>query len=338
MEHHMHTVGQSQATMILKSISPDNIALRTLQLRYPRIIHAEFMTHREFSRNARSSRAVPATVMLSEVESAPFIPDHWSQNQPGMQAANEDHNEAIMLPFYPNTGQPSVDGERFSHTREEAWLLARNFSSLIAKAFADAGYHKQIFNRVVEPYSYIDTLFSTTSLANFNHLRRDKAAEPHMRDLAEAIYIADNESPVQSLSYDQWHLPFISPSDYKNIDQFTPENYERMIEARDNSRVPGSVYNYIALACSVDRCKRISYKPFTTAKEISEEVKGHDALISANPVHATPTEHQALPDIRFIKHHNNPGSEWGHHNQHGNLVGWRQYRKMIPNEYIHEHN
>jgi hypothetical protein len=83
-------------------------------------------------------------------------------------------------------------------TREnKRGFLRADFSLTIAKAFAGAGYHKQIFNRVVEPYSYIDTLFSTTSLANFNHLRRDKAAEPHMRDLAEAIYIADNESPVQ---------------------------------------------------------------------------------------------------------------------------------------------
>jgi hypothetical protein len=221
MEHHMHTVGQSQATMILKSISPDNISLRTLQLRYPRIIHAEFMTHREFSRNARSSRAVPATVMLSEVQSAPFIPDHWSQNQPGMQAANEDHNAPIMLPFHPGTMRPSMENELFAHTREQAWLLARSFSLIIAQAFAGAGYHKQIFNRVVEPYSYIDTLFSTTSLANFYHLRRDKAAEPHMRDLAEAIYIADNESPVQLFSYDQWHLPFMSPTDYENIDRIT---------------------------------------------------------------------------------------------------------------------
>jgi hypothetical protein len=334
MEHHMHTVGQSQATMILKSISPDSIALRTLQLRYPRIIHAEFMTHREFSRNARSSRAVPATVMLSEVQSAPFTPDYWSQNQPGMQAANEEYNAPIFLPFHPGTMRPSMENELFAHTREQAWLLARDFSLTIAKAFAGAGYHKQIFNRVVEPYSYIDTLFSTTSLANFNHLRRDKAAEPHMRDLAEAIYIADNESPAQYTEYSEWHLPFMAPVDYENIVRITDDYYDQMAQARDNSGINVSTGHYIAIACSVDRCKRISYKPFTTAKEIDEEVKGHDALIRANPVHATPTEHQATPDKRQWK----SGAEgaWTHPLHHGNLIGWRQYRKMIPNEYVSE--
>ena len=43
----------------------------------PRIILAEFNTHRLFSRNSASSRAIPFKKMVQSVLENPFIPIAW---------------------------------------------------------------------------------------------------------------------------------------------------------------------------------------------------------------------------------------------------------------------
>src|SRR5690606_35393720 len=108
------------------------------------IIHGEVITHRVFSRNARSSRAVPVRKMLEEVRTIPFVPWHWGANQKGMQAAGEC-NEKVRA--YPDQLRPTL-------TREEAWLVARDNAALAAEAYMNAGYHKQIPNRLIEPFSW----------------------------------------------------------------------------------------------------------------------------------------------------------------------------------------
>lgn len=75
----------SSVTMIADSISPQDIRLCTMHLRYWRPIHSELMTHRVFSRNARSSRAVPVATLLSEDIFTP----HFGMNRPGMQSMEE---------------------------------------------------------------------------------------------------------------------------------------------------------------------------------------------------------------------------------------------------------
>ena len=45
--------------------------LWTFELTYPRYIHSEFMTHRVFSRNASSSRAIPVKRMIEQVRNNP---------------------------------------------------------------------------------------------------------------------------------------------------------------------------------------------------------------------------------------------------------------------------
>ena len=78
-----------QAKIIEDSISSTGKRITTFQLLYPRFIHAELMTHRVFSRNASSSRAIPVTKMLAMVREDPAMPIHWGRNQPGMQAKEE---------------------------------------------------------------------------------------------------------------------------------------------------------------------------------------------------------------------------------------------------------
>ena len=52
------------ASIVADSISPTDDRLTTVVLKYPRFIHSEVMTHRLFSRNAASSRAIPIEKML----------------------------------------------------------------------------------------------------------------------------------------------------------------------------------------------------------------------------------------------------------------------------------
>jgi thymidylate synthase ThyX len=59
------------ALIIEDSINRAGVRLVTMQLRYPRFVHAEFMTHRVFSRNASSSRAIPVAKMIKQVREEP---------------------------------------------------------------------------------------------------------------------------------------------------------------------------------------------------------------------------------------------------------------------------
>jgi hypothetical protein len=129
------------AKIVADSISPSGCRLTTMSLRYPRMIHAEFMTHRVFSRNASSSRAIPVEKMIQDVMDDPAMPVAWGSNKPGMQAGEEIRK---LVPCYPiETGEVYFD-ERYP---EDAWKVARDYAVSAAKGFAAAGYHKQIVNR-----------------------------------------------------------------------------------------------------------------------------------------------------------------------------------------------
>jgi hypothetical protein len=65
------------AKVIADSIADGCPRLITLQLRYPRFIHSEFMTHRAFSRNASSSRAIPVERLIQDVIDDPAMPVYW---------------------------------------------------------------------------------------------------------------------------------------------------------------------------------------------------------------------------------------------------------------------
>ena len=203
---------QMFAKVVLAS-KPTNGAppIITIHARYPRIIHGEIMTHRVFSRNARSSRAVPVATMLKEIRETPFVPWHWGKNQKGMQAG-EECNERVTLNWWgqidPNDIGRGFDLEKIDQSREDAWIHARDAAVEVAEGFSNAGYHKQIANRLIEPFSFIDTLITSTSWANFLHLRDHADAEPHFQDLARMFREAIEGADYQTLEEGQWHLPY----------------------------------------------------------------------------------------------------------------------------------
>jgi hypothetical protein len=274
-----------KAEVIQHSISQAGKPLIAIVAEYPRCIHGELMTHRVFSRNAMSSRAVPVRKMIDQVRRDPFVPYHWGANQPGMQAHQE------------------VSPAR----REEAiheWYRAAEHAAYFADRLDGLGVHKQIVNRLLEPFQWMRTIISTTELDNFYELRDHPDAEPHFQLLARAIRRAEAEStPVlrgdDPDNIDNWHLPFI-------------HDHER--EAVRGNGMAGAI---LLAQVSAARCARISYLLHDGhVPDLDKDLALYTKLAGSKPIHASPLEHQAFPatspDIPY-----------------GNFLGWVQFRKIV---------
>lgn len=307
---------QMQVEVILASVGKDAPPIYTIRTRYPRIIHGEVMTHRMFGRNARSSRAVPVKTMLKEIRDIPFVPWHWGKNQKGMQATEECNAPVIF------EDEGSLDRDMIwrveEYTRDEAWLRARDCAVESAEAFTKAGYHKQVVNRLIEPFSWIDTLITATGWKNFLHLRQHKDAEPHLQDLANLVAQALDDHTCELLAEDEWHLPYITRED--------------RVEAHDRFASWHKATIWLR-KISAARCARISYAPFDGDAGYDKELERYNLLVTSERVHASPLEHQAAPDTLVPDNYRGPF--WLQPNLHGNLTGWRQARKLIEGEAVY---
>lgn len=270
------------AKVIADSIGAESPRITSLQLRYPRMIHAELMTHRVFSRSASSSRAIPVERMIQDVIDDPAMPVSWGSNKPGMQAGEE-----IDTPVaFRNDEVPP----------EAAWLRARDNAVTVAKGFAKAGYHKQIVNRLLEPFAHISVIVTATEWDNFFTLRCHPAADPTMRALAEAMRDAMGASEPEEMDVGGWHLPYVGIEEY--------------IWAFNNS---GSMQTLAMFSAA--RCACVSYMNHdNSAPDIIKDLELANRLLAEK--HMSPSEHQARIG--------------GHRDLSGNFAeGWEQHRKMI---------
>jgi thymidylate synthase ThyX len=274
--------------------------LTTFQLRYPRFIHAEFMTHRDFSRNASSSRAVPIERMIADILADTAMPIHWGKNQKGMQA-----NEELS------------DDER--DLAKSAWLRARDKAIIEAKKLIKIGAHKQIVNRILEPYSHISVVMTATKFDNFFYLRQHKDAQPEIKVLADKMWDALARSTPKLLEHGMWHMPYVTDEERGRVG--------------DDGLLVYS--NHKLIKMSVARSARVSYLTHDGENpSFAADAALYDRLVGSSPLHASPTEHQAQAlhydsyDPTFARR-----SYLG-----GNLgLGWMQFRKTLPNEnYIKE--
>lgn len=262
--------------VIADSISPAGARLTTLQLRYWRAIHAEFMTHRVFSRNASSSRAIPVARMIDQVRNDPAGPVYWGSNKAGMQAGAE---------------VPGVSNARMR------WRDAALDAALHAELLAAEGLHKQIVNRILEPFQYIEVVATATDWENFYGLRCHPDAQPEMQDLACTMRDAMMYSNPEETT---WHLPYITEADYLDCDDL-------LTMAKR----------------SAARCARVSYLKHDGDKPTeAEDLALFERLVGSAPIHASPTEHQAiaLSDAR---------------ERCRNFAGWQQFRVYVEGEVQH---
>lgn len=299
-------MNQASAIIIADSISPEGIRLTTFQLQYWRPIHSELMTHRVFSRNAGSSRARPSRVIIEQVRNEPWGPIHWGTNQSGMQA----HAEVADI-----------------EEAEERWFWAAQQAADAAEGLLNFGLHKQIVNRVLEPYTFIDVVLTATDYANWFALRDHADAQPEIRELAQLMReVYDHSEPVL-LVPGQWHLPYITDEDYSAAEEWMVLNHNGMV-------LPNMVIDLLKKA-SAARCARVSYKLHDGSKtDFEKDLELFERLLVSQPLHASPAEHQATPDEWVENATSNRDSEWLYQHEQGNLRGWRQYRKMLPNEFV----
>jgi hypothetical protein len=285
------------AKIIADSVGQDAPRLVTFELQYPRMIHAEFMTHRMFSRNASSSRAIPVARMIQNLLNNCAMPAEWRMNEAGMQGFN-------------------VAPADVAEAAKAITLAAMQDAIRHAKAMDELGLHKQHVNRLTEPFQYIRVVVTSSQWKNFFGLRDHEAADPTIQKLARLMHEAFNASTPTLAQDGQWHLPYITGDDAARAAEFITANESPLALTEVLRRM------------SASRCARVSYNNFKgDVPKVSSDLALYDKLVVSQPVHASPTEHQASPDIYLGKN-----SGWRFPDKHGNLVGWQQFRKFIANE------
>ena len=254
------------AKIIKDSIHSDN-RLTTLELEYPRYIHPELMSHRIFSRNAQSSRAIPVERMIKTVDENRWYPI-FMRNQKGMTASEK------------------LTGEELSRAKHH-WREAKAKALRSARDLLYTDVHKQIVNRLLEPFSTIKVVLSSTSFDNFFNLRLAEGAQQEIQELAYKMKEAiDNSTPTQ-LDIGQWHLPYVR---------------------EEESLLPASKQ----VALSAARCARVSYLTHDGIRDLDKDYDLHDQLVSEK--HMSPTEHQATPGVADRYYGNFKG--WMQYRQH----------------------
>lgn len=296
------------AKVVADSISEEGVRITTFELEYPRFIHAEFMTHRLFSRNAQSSRAVPVEKMLEQIRKNPANPIHWGKNQPGM-SAKETSEDPVDTGGW--GGFPMGNREYPWH----AWDLGACSAADLAERFANAGYHKQIVNRLTEPFAHIKVVCTATEYDNFFWLRRHPDAQPEIQELAEQMWQAREASTPMMLYAGDWHLPYYKDGYYINAGTFDTDS-------DGHNHILGD-----AMMISSSCCAQVSYRKLDDSLEKARKI--YDMLVESKPVHASPFEHQATPIVyaeeHGVTHTDRKGNHWS-----ANFRGWIQYRQFLP--------
>lgn len=296
------------AKVLADSVSPAGHRLSTLEATFPRFVLAEFNTHRVFSRNSASSRAIPVAKQLRRLLDDPYVPIEFGSNKPGMQAG------------------PALTG-RARDAAEAEWLAARDDAvrhvlELITSPENVAAYddlhacleaaqgslkeppaewlnvHKQVANRLLEPFMWHTVIVSSTTWDNFFNLRCHPDAQPEIRLIASKMREAIERSVPTRLESEEWHLPLVGEAER-----------EETTSAEELAKV------------SIGRCARVSYLTHDGTRDLAADISLYDRLLESG--HMSPMEHVArpmTPDELARK-------EWS-----GNFQGWIAHRKLIPGE------
>lgn len=248
------------AEIIADSINPTGSRLTTYIITLPRIVLAEFNTHRMLSRNSASSRAIPFNKMLKRCKETPFIPLKFMRDHKGMQGAEyfKDEEEGLM---------------------HDAWLHSRDEALLEASSLNDMGLTKQLCNRLLEPFMW-HTIIATgcgKGWQNFFALRAHEAAEIHIQKAAYMMLDAYNESTPKRLEWGKWHIPFGDTFDDMRLTDLG-------IKLRLNNPT-------LKLMISTARCARVSYLNFEGKDDYEADVNLYNILSEQG--HWSPFEHCA---------------------------------------------
>lgn len=268
--------------------------LWTFELTYPRYIHSEFMTHRVFSRNASSSRAIPVSKVIQQVASNPVVPPKVYMNKAGM-VGDVEADRQDTVDFY------------------NLWLDAATNAVKTAKCIEKLGIHKQHINRILEPFQFIHVIVTATEWSNFFTLRLAPDAQPEMQDLANAIYNEMHKFKDQFFGYITRGGDGSLCSVLNGDSTLITVPYITV----DDCELLGDDYDFITvMKVSAARCARVSYNNHDGSKpDINKDLELFDRLYKGG--HMSPLEHTCLRNIDYV--------------QSANLMGWESLRYLLEN-------
>lgn len=259
------------AKVICDSVSPYGIRLTTIEVKYHRFVLPEVNTHRAFSRNVASNRAIPYKKLRDMIKADPAIPLSWPQEQKGMQGG-EELNEGLVL---------SCEG---------LWLRAMDNAIESADKLHILGVHKSVINRLLEPFQYVTAIISATSWQGFFDQRDSKLAQPEIAELARAMRKAIEGSKPRRVGRGEWHLPYIDSDDLAEAHRLNLTPHDAL-----------ELFKQISAA----RCARVSYLTHDGKRDWSADLSLFSRLATAYPPHWSPLEHVATPVPNLPNHKGN---------------------------------
>ena len=358
-----HDKTRIDATIIADSVNEQGDRITSFLLTFPRIVLAELNTHRMFSRNSASSRAIPFKRMLGMVEENPFVPIAWQKDHSGMQG-NEYWTNAETIQEALDVHTPAV--EYF----ERKWLETRNSAVHNACHLANQGLTKQLVNRTLESFMWHTVIVTATEFENFFHLRcpqyevgddekagrvvrsRSRAveirpelegltdldwlgrnrggAEIHISRLAELMWDEYRKSEPRKLSDREWHVPFGETFDEDRL--------------RELSEKSGKNIETLKVCIATARCARVSYVNYEGKDDYEADLKLYERLSSMG--HWSPFEHcaECMTQNQYEKHVRGQGV-WNEEGTalkfeddvfgwNGNFRGFTQLRKKFGGENV----
>ena len=288
------------AKIIADSINEQGKRITTFELEFHRYILSEMNTHRVASKNTASSRAIPIKKVIEQVRSNPAIPIYFGSHQAGMQSGKELDVEA-------------------KEKAKQLWLESAEQACKTAEQLTALGGAKEWVNRILEPYTFIKQVFTSTEYNNFFALRDSEYAQPEIRDLARKMKALYETGKPKFLKKGYWHLPYVKTEECDNQQLYFDYNGNQINLEQ-------------ALKLSASLVAQTSFRLQNSSQEKAEDI--FKKLIESKPVHASPTEAQAMSwdsskHVGWTQFHNNnglPGS--------GNLQGWIQYRQLIKDNVV----
>jgi hypothetical protein len=291
--------------ILLDSRAPSGSRLTTFELQYPRFVHAELMTHRVFSRNSASSRAIPVKTMLARIKNDPVLPVWWGKNQSGMQAKEE------------------LQGEQLEQVMK-TWLEWRDIALQYGDKISEQGLHKQIANRPLEAWMFITVIVSSTSYNNWFRLRHHPDAQPEIQFIAERMLHLYKASVPQELEAEQWHMPLMP-----DIAELKREFSIQQLKAISAGRIARVSYlthdgirdpqKDIELGMGLGTRMPPHMSPLEHVAQALEPAVWH-RMVRAELKRAVEADELFNPMML------------------GNLVGWKQFRKEFNTEHGFDHN
>jgi len=282
---------QPNAHVVADTITEEGDRLTTIECTIHRFVLAEFNTHRAFSRNSASSRAIPFAKMRAKALENPAVPLSWPQEQKGMQGGAE-------LP------------EDVKEQAEQEWLQARDAAVESADKLFKIGVHKSVINRLLEPFLPHTIIVSATNWKGFWAQRCHPDAQPEIRAAAVAMKTAYDASTPVRIPWGGWHLPYITVEELKEFPIVMSRNGRGLREWEIVAANP-------LLKISAARCARVSYLTHDGVRDLDKDIELFDRLARHKPPHASPLEHVAAAGVPLT------GA------LHGNFHGFTQLRHML---------